>query len=78
MNFWDFLKSIHAVFVVSKYCIFKCYHQLCQRGSYVETKLGRESAELVLIHEIHGTRKVVKHCSAVKDTFLCEVRKIAS
>jgi len=51
-DFQGLLKSLHTVFLVSKYCIFKCYHKLCPRRSYVETVLGRESAELAIIHEV--------------------------
>jgi len=47
----DFLKSLHTVYLVKKYYIFKCFHKLCPKASYVETVLGRVSAELAVIHE---------------------------
>jgi len=55
--------------------------KLCPRGSYMETVLGRESAELAVIHEGYmlqdKLRNTVLQWGKIQ-IFLCEVRQTAS
>ena len=76
-TFWS--QYIH--YFVSKHYIFKCYHMLYPRGSYIETVLGRESAELAVIHE--GSMVPEELWNTILQwgkiqIFICEVRQTAS